>query len=41
MRIKLFYQKYKQALWDLESQVNGFIQITEQEKQHDIKNIFR
>ncbi|VLO61111.1 Uncharacterised protein [Streptococcus pneumoniae] len=22
MKIKLFYQKYKQALWDLESQVN-------------------
>ncbi|HEU8661162.1 TPA: sporulation protein Cse60 [Streptococcus pneumoniae] len=25
MKIKLFYQKYKQALWDLESQVNGFM----------------
>lgn len=25
MKIKLFYQKYKQALWDLERQVNGFM----------------
>lgn len=25
MKIKLFHQRYKQALWDLESQVNGFM----------------
>jgi len=25
MKIKLFHQKYKKALWDLESQVNGFM----------------
>lgn len=25
MKIKLFHQKYKQALWDFESQVNVFM----------------
>ncbi|WP_410011816.1 sporulation protein Cse60 [Streptococcus sp. KHUD_011] len=25
MKIKLFHQRYKQPLWDLESQVNGFM----------------
>lgn len=25
MKIKLFHQKYKKALWDVEHQVNGFM----------------
>lgn len=25
MKIKLFHQRYKQPLWDLENQVNGFM----------------
>ena len=29
MKIKLFHQKYKKALWDLESQVNDFMATVE------------
>lgn len=29
MKIKLFYQKYKQSLEDFESQVNGFMATVE------------